>query len=246
MNLPVLRVLIADDELMARKRIRRMLSAIPNLQVVAEASSGDEALGLLDSLDIDLALLDIQMPGKTGLELTDLAAEWGVEVVFTTAHPEHAVEAFDKGVADYVMKPVQESRLATAISRVRQRLASPPASSSDASKLPRSDRLALSVGTEVRLVDPLDISHAEIDGELVTVWVGKEAILTDLSLQQIERKLPQGQFERVHRRALINLSKVLRLRPLPSGGYLAITSEGHEVPVSRQSARLLRKRLGIG
>lgn len=243
MNLPVLRVLVADDELMARKRMRRLLSSIAGVQLVAEATSGDDTLVQLDSIDIDLAFLDIQMPGRSGLELTELAAELGVEVVFTTAHPEHAAEAFDKGVADYILKPVQEKRLAMAIDRVRQRLS--VSGTSRVSGQAIRDRLALSVGGELRLVDPSEISHAEIDGELVTVWIGKEGILTDLSLQQIERKLPQGQFERVHRRALVNLAKILRLKPQPSGGYLAVTTDGHEVPVSRQSARLLRRRLGI-
>jgi two-component system LytT family response regulator len=241
----VLRVLLVDDELMARRRLRRLLSAMADVEVVAECESAEAALVQLDSLDVDVALLDIQMPGRSGLEVSQVAAEWGVEVVFTTAHPEHAAAAFDRGVADYVLKPIEEARLALALSRVRQRLATVEPVGGPVSPAPPA-RLALTVRGEVRLLDPATISHAELDGPLVTVWVGNEALLTDLSIQELARRLPAGQFERVHRRVLVNLSRVERLKPQPSGGYLATTTSGHEVPVSRQSARLLRRRLGIG
>lgn len=240
----VLRVLFADDELMARRRLRRLLLAMPAVEVVAECQNAEETLLQLDAVDVDVVLLDIQMPGRSGLELAQASAEWGVEVVFTTAHPEHAVAAFDCGAADYVLKPIEEGRLAVALQRVRQRLAA--AEPGRGPTTPPLARLALMVRGEVRLVDPAEISHAELDGQLVTVWVGKEGLLTDLSIHELERRLPAGQFERVHRRALVNLGRVERLKPQPSGGYLAITTDGHQVPVSRQAARLLRRRLGIG
>jgi two-component system LytT family response regulator len=243
----ILRVLVADDELMARKRLRRILAAMPDVQVVAECQDAEETLAQLDALDVDVALLDIHMPGRSGLEVSQVAAEWGVEVVFTTAHPEHAVAAFAHGVADYVLKPIEETRLAVALSRVRQRLAAVESGpESPGPVAPQLARLALTVRGEVRLVDPAAISHAELDGSLVTVWVGTEALLTDLSIHELERRLPSDVFARVHRRALINLAQVERLKPQPSGGYLAITTSGHEVPVSRQAARLLRRRLAIG
>jgi two-component system LytT family response regulator len=169
--------------------------------------------------------------------------------VLTTAHPEHAVAAFEHGALDYVLKPVEAERLAAAIARVRRRIEADRASSASA---PASltgqtlDRLALEVRGEVRLVCPDDISHALHDGHLVSVWVGREQLFTELSLNDLERRLPAGKFERVHRRALLNLERVDRLKPLPTGGYLAVTSDGHEVPVSRQAARALRRRLGIG
>ena len=106
--------------------------------------------------------------------------------------------------------------------------------------------MAFTVRGEVRLVAPVDISHAVVEGQLVAVWVGQEKLLTEMSLLELENRLPAGPFEQVHRRALVNLGRIARLQSLSTGGYTAITVEGHEVPVSRQSARQLRKRMGIG
>lgn len=232
-----LRVLFADDELMARKRLRRLLSDMQGVEIVAECVSGEEVLATLDRADVDLVLLDVHMGKLSGLDVADVAADLGVEVVLVTAHPEHAVSAFDRGAIDYVLKPVEAERLAKAIDRARARIEPPPAAP--------LDRLALEVRGEVRLVSPDEVSHAIVDGPLVRVFASGEALLSELSLNELERRLPPGRFERVHRRALLNLARVDRLKPLPTGGYLAVTSEGHEVPVSRQAARQLRRRLGL-
>ena len=241
-----LRVLFADDEQMARRRIRRLLESIEGVEIVAECPSGEAALAELERIDIDVALLDVQMGAVSGLDVSEVAAELGVEVVFTTAHPAHAVTAYDRGAVDYVLKPVEAERLATAIARARARVEAHAPSERDGPAKGSLDRLALEVRGEVRLVRPDDVSHAVLEGELVTVWVGREAIVTELALNDLARRLPSPPFERVHRRAIVNLERVERLRPLPTGGYLARTRDGHDVPVSRQAARALRRRLGIG
>lgn len=234
-----LRVLIADDELLARKRLQRLLAALDEVEVVAECDRGDQVLRALEATEVDLALLDIQMPGLTGLDVSGLLNSDGPEVVFTTAHPEYALEAFDLGAADYLVKPIAPSRLRQAIERVRQRRAHAAA--------PTLPRLALEGRRgELRLVAPKTIAAALFDGELVTVHLSEgEALLTDLTLQQLQRRLPPDLLHRVHRRALLNLDHVERLVPLPSGGYRALTNGGVEVPISRQAARDLRKRLAV-
>jgi two-component system, LytTR family, response regulator len=243
-----LRILFADDELMARRRVRRLLEAMADVEIVAECESGEAALRELDRLDVDVALLDVGMGAVSGLAVSELAAELGVEVVFTTAHPGHAVEAFDRGAVDYVLKPVEADRLATAVARARQRVDATrlrPAPAQAGSSVAPLARLALESNGEVRLVHPDDVSHALHDGELVSVWAAGQAILTDRSLTALEAALG-GSFLRVHRRALVNLAHVDRLRPVPTGGYIAVTRGGHEVPVSRQAARGLRRSLGLG
>jgi two-component system LytT family response regulator len=241
-----LRALVADDEMMARRRMRRLLTEIGGVEVVAECASGEEALAELDEVDVDVAFLDIHMAQTSGLDVSEVAVELGVEVVFTTAHPEHALSAFAQGALDYVLKPVDEERLAAAVRRVQKRLRGGPAQRSSAgADNVAPEPLALEVRGEVRLVRPADISYALHDGSLVSVWARGERLLTDLPLGELERRLPQDPFVRVHRRALVNLTRIDRLKPLPTGGYLAITREGHEVPVARQAARALRKRLGI-
>jgi two-component system, LytTR family, response regulator len=239
-----LRVLIADDELMARRRLARLLASIAGVELVAECADGQEVLARLEETQADVLLLDIEMPGLTGLDAAGLvgAGAGRPRVIFTTAHPEHAVDAFDVGAVDYVLKPVEASRLARALERAR---VAPPAGRAD-QPLPVA-RLALEVKGEVRLVDPAEITHAVLEGALVAVHLAGEdrEILTDLSLQEIERRVPAGTLERVHRQALLNLAHVRSLRPLESGGFVARTASGKDVPVSRQAARELRRRLGL-
>lgn len=245
MSTKKLRVLIADDELMARKRLRRLLTAMADVELVAECCDGEEALEQLDASRVDVALLDIQMPGLSGLDVSKLAADRGVPIVFATAHEEHALAAFETGAVDYVLKPIDVARLTLALGRVRERRNTAQLSAEPDEPTTAPARLALTVRGHVRLVKPTDISHAELDGELVSVWIAGEELITELSLTDLERRLPDGLFERVHRRALLNLDRVERLEPVASGGYLAVTDSGQEVPVSRQAARILRRRLGI-
>lgn len=246
-----LRVLVADDEMIARKRLVRLIGAIDGTQVVAECASGEEALERIGRGGIDLALFDIQMPGLTGIEAKALLGEDGPYVIFATAHPEHAVRAFDVGASDYILKPIDAQRLSKAVERARKVLverareeaqAAPP---DEAIGAPPIGRLAIPTRKGVVLIDPSDVTHAVLEDELVTVHTTKGSFLTDFTLQELEGRLPAGRFERVHRRALLNLERVSRLEPLDTGGYVAHTETGMDVEVSRQSARRLRKRLGL-
>lgn len=240
MNTRPLRVLVVDDENLAREELCFLLDQLGGCEVVGEAADGVAALRMTGELRPDLLFLDVQMPGLTGLDLSSAATDLGVEVILATAHSEHAVTAFAHGVADYVLKPVEEARLALAIDRARARLAPKNAATPS-----RTARLAISVKGELRLVAPADLAYAMLESELVKLRIGDEVIWSELTLQELESRLPSDDFVRVHRRALLNLAHVDRLRPLPSGGYVAITRSGDEVPVSRQEARRLRQRLGI-
>ena len=244
-----LRVLVCDDELMARKRIARILSELPGIEAVLECASGEEVLRVLGEEDIDVAILDINMPGLTGIETTAKMPEERPYVIFLTAHPEHALAAFDVGAVDYVMKPAESERIEKAIVRARSFLDGPPRSASAATSASAEGsplkRLAVPTKQGVILLSPLEITHAIFDGALVTVHTEGKKLLTDHTLQDLEDKLPKDTFERVHRRALLNLEAVSRLVPLPSGGYTAELRTGLTVEISRQSARKLRRRLGL-
>lgn len=240
-----LRVLVADDEEMARRRLSRLAAAVGGVVVVAECATGDAALDALESLEIDVAVLDIEMPGLSGLDLSAAAADLGVEIVLATAHAEHALAAFERGVADYVLKPVDGARLAQALERVRARVGHARAAAPGVTSATPAERIAIEAHGEVRLFAPSDVESALLDGELVRLRVGHETIWTDRSLADLEARLGEP-FLRVHRRALLALAHVDRLRPLSTGGYVALTRSGDEIPVSRQAARRLRQRLGIG
>jgi two-component system LytT family response regulator len=245
MSIP-LRVLVCDDELMARKRVLRLLGELPGIEATFECESGEEVLEKLKTDDVDVAILDIDMPGLSGLETVMQMSEERPYVIFVTAHPEHAVQAFDVGAVDYVLKPIDDARLAKALSRARQSLdhgASPAAAEPSAPS--RMSKLAIATHDGAALVSPGEITHATFDGALVTVHTASRSILTDDTLQELEAKLPAGPFERVHRRAIVNLDHVDRLESVGSGGYMACLSTGKRVDVSRQSARRLRRRLGL-
>jgi len=234
-----LRVLIADDEATARRRLARLLGAMPDVIVAGECDAAQQVLEAVRAGGIDVVLLDIQMPELSGLDALQL---FPVEparpaVVFCTAHAAHAVAAFDVGAVDYLLKPIDGGRLRKALDRVRQRVAGGP---TDALA-----RLALPTRQGIVLVDPRDVTHAQLADELVTVYATGGRYLSTLSLQDLESRLPEPSFVRVHRRAVVNLAHVVRLQPNEVGGYLAEMSGGQAVEVSRQAARELRKRLGL-
>ncbi|WP_426749271.1 LytR/AlgR family response regulator transcription factor [Myxococcus sp. Y35] len=244
-----LRVLIADDELLARKRLSRLLAALPDTEVCGEAADADAVLAAVRAGGVDVVLLDIHMPGLSGLDALALLPESGPRVILCTAHAEHAVQAFEHGAVDYVLKPVEPARLQKALERARSRgPGTTPAggTAKAATSAPRSlGRLPIPTRQGIVLVAPETISHASLEDELVTVFTTQGDFLTDFTLNELVEKLPSEHFHRVHRRALLNLTHVARLEPLDTGGYLARTLRGHAVEVSRQSARELRRMLGL-
>lgn len=241
MSGPTLRVLIADDEPLARQRLTRLLSAMADIELVGECAEGSEVLRRIAHGDVDLVLLDVQMPGLSGTEALALWPSPGPSVVFCTAHDAHAVKAFDGGAVDYLLKPVEPARLKRALERVRTRgsAAGPTVSPVPSTRLPVTTRQG------VVLVDTARITHAVLSEELVTLFTLDGSHLTDYSLQELLERLPSGRFERVHRNAVLCLEHVARLEPLETGGYLAHTANRQTVEVSRQAARNLRKRLGL-
>ena len=239
-----LRVLVCDDELIARRRAARLLAEQPGVEVVAECASGGEVLARLAADDVDLVVLDIHMPGMTGLETALQMPEDRPYLIFLTAHPEHAVAAFDVGATDYLVKPVDDVRLKKALDRARRQLDAPLGRDPHDAGAPLA-RLAIATRTGVVLLGPDEVTHAVFDGQLVTVHTRDRAILADATLQELEQRLSAPHFERVHRRAIVNLLHVERLEPVLSGGYVARIAGGRSVDVSRQAARRLRRRLGI-
>lgn len=233
---PPLRVLAADDELLARRRLERLLGAAPGVELLGVCSSGEEVLARVAQDDCDLLLLDVRMRGLSGLEVGALLPDDGPLVVFVSAHAEHAVEAFDVGAIDYVVKPVEAPRLQRALDRAR-RMLSPQGA--------QAERLPVETRQGVLLLDPRRVTHIEVEGALVAISsLDAGRLLTDMSLHALQQRLTG--FERVHRRALVNLARVGRLEPTESGGYVAHLEGGASVVVSRMVARRLRRRLGLG
>jgi two-component system LytT family response regulator len=248
-----LRVLVADDEAIARRRLVRLLAAMPDVALAGECADAHEVLDRVRAGGIDAVLLDIQMPELTGIEALQLFPADGPVVIFCTAHTAHAVAAFDVGAIDYLLKPVEASRLHKALERARDRDARRRyrdelvrlKTETSPAPAPALARLALPTRQGIVLLDPLLMSHAELDGELVTIYGAEGQYLSALSLQELETRLPADRFARVHRRAIVNLEQVARLEPNEVGGFTAHMRAGQTVEVSRQAARDLRRRLGL-
>ena len=239
-----LRVLIADDELLARKRLRRLLGDLPEVEIVGECKDGVQVLRRVARGGVDVILLDIHMPHLDGMEVVALKSEGLPVVVFTTAFAQHAVRAFELEAADYLLKPLEAQRLERAMERARRRVT---ALSADDGQVPTDaprapfPRLPVETRRGVVLLDPDHITHAVIDGVSCLLHTDDQHYVTDFRLSDLERRLPADRFMRLHRQALVNLLRVERLEPTESGGYRAILDTGATVAVSRGAARRLRQ-----
>lgn len=246
-----MRVLIADDELLARKRLIRLLGAMDGAALVGECATGNAVLERLRAGDVDVVLLDVQMPGLSGIEALSLLGEDAPLVILCTAHPDYALDAFELGAVDYVVKPVEAARLKKALARAARQLElrrggpAPGPGKVAAAAGAALARLAIPTRLGIVLLDPDEISHAILEGELVSVFTEHGVYLSDEALGDLHDRLPDEHFARVHRRAVVNLARVVRLEPTDSGGFVAHTRGGHQIEVSRQAARDLRRRLGL-
>jgi DNA-binding LytR/AlgR family response regulator len=177
-------------------------------------------------------LLDISMPGRSGLQVREWLGDAAPPVVFVTAHAEHAARAFDLGAVDYVVKPVTADRLAKALGRVRAAARAPA-------------RLTIDTHRGLVLLAPHEVLAARLDGVLVTLVTTRGEMPTTLTLKGLIARLPAGRFARADRQHLVNLDQIARLEPTATGGATAVLRTGLEVPVSRQAARQLRARLKL-
>lgn len=262
------RALIVDDEAPAREELRYLLEEATGaddqtglVQVVGEATNGEEALVLLNSLDYDLVFLDIRMPGLTGLEVAERlrGKPNAPRVIFTTAYPDHAVEAFDLAASDYLVKPFDAGRLRRAV----ERALALPAGKEDDDEAPVAEEAAATAADSGPVPRPLVRIPVQKDGRTVLVEgdaivyaaaargysslkLADDNVLVSFSLNELERRL-HGHFYRVHRSYLVNLRYVRELAPDFRGTLVLVMNDRQRsrVEVSRRQARELRKRLGI-
>lgn len=243
-----LRALVVDDEPLARRRLVRMLARVEELEVAGEAADGLEAEAQLRALAPDLVFLDIQMPGLDGLALAARGAL--PPIVFTTAHAEHAVRAFELAAADYLLKPIEQPRLEAAVARVRanRRALDAAAVAALLARLhPRAaepKRIAARSGKTVHLIDPRSVTRIwASDKYAVLLHDGREHLLEE-SLNTLEQDLASAGFLRVHRAELIRLDAVKALHQ-EEGGAVVELEDGQRAPVSRRLLGALEERLGL-
>jgi two-component system LytT family response regulator len=234
-----MRVLIVDDERLARAELRRLLAAFPDVEVAGEATHVDEACERVEALAPDLLLLDIQMPGGTGFDVLARLEE-PPDVVFTTAYDSHAVRAFQVNALDYLLKPIEPARLAEALERVRQRGHARP---TEPARTPL-ERVFVRDGERCWLVQLSQVPLIASEGNYARLFLEGYQPLLARSLNHLEERLDPARFFRASRQHLINLDCVEGLEPGPSGTLIVRLRGGHEVEMSRRQSQRLRELLG--
>jgi len=243
--------LIAEDEPLMRERLKEKLAeAWPELEVVAEAADGDEALALFDVHRPRVAFLDIRMPGRTGL---DVAAAIGGEchVVFVTAYDQYAIAAFDAGAVDYLLKPVEAERLAQAVARVKAKLASAPPDLSQVVAALRAHAAAAparlrwikaAVGKQVKLIPVDEVVYFQSDTKYTRVVLAQSEALIRTPLKDLVAELDPERFWQIHRSTIVNVAQLAGvLREDAERQFALFKSRPERLPISRQFTHLFKQ-----
>ena len=237
-----LRVVIADDEPLARLRLCRLLGGIPGIEVVAECASGIEVMQLLPDCPCDLLFLDIQMPGADGFQALEHVVARPRAVVFVTAHAEHAVRAFQVQAVDYLLKPISVERLQQALERVQRALAV-DASLAAAPAIPR--RLALPIGRRMQMVELDELDCALAQANYVELKVGTRSFVLRETISGFHARLDPLRFLRIHRSAIVRIDAIREIEPLASGRYRVSPHGGQRLVSGRSYRDVLRAALGL-
>ena len=276
--IPEMRAVLADDEQPARDELAYLLGQISGIELVGQAGDGMEALDAITRLKPDVVFLDVQMPGLTGFEVARRIIDQGgngangrtAQIVFVTAFDQYAIEAFEVNAVDYLLKPVDPSRLEAAIERARRR-ASQDGPARDPSSAPlesapfsrdqlehiallvakgrqRRDQLALKIGERFLLIQADEIVHASMADESITVVTDTHTGTSSYrTLDELQAQLDPAAFWRVHRAHLVNINKIKEIVPWFSRNYILKMKDekATEIPVSRAQTKRLRDYLKL-
>ncbi len=257
-----LRIVIADDERPARSFLAAMLRTFPDVALVGEASTGTEAVELIEKERPDLALLDLQMPELDGLGVVRVIRKDRLPLVaFVTAYDEYAVRAFDLNAIDYLLKPVERGRLRNTLNRAQERLERADLRETEAQHLPERlyaaateyetstrpaylERIPIRQREEIVLVPVDRVTSIVADGELLHLTTTDDQRYSfSFRLKDLETRLDPAKFVRLSRGALASINEITRVSPLPGGTYIVTLRNNQQLNVSRIQARILRDQL---
>jgi two-component system, LytTR family, response regulator len=250
-----LRVLIVDDEPVARRRLRRLLRDVPGVEVAGESGDGRSAVTDVRALAPDVVLLDVQMPEMDGFEvLGALAGESLPAVIFVTAHDRYALRAFEVHALDYLLKPVTGERLAGAIGRARTRLAERRGAALDPRVLALLNdlasgrrfltRLPVKSGGKVIVLALADVDWIQAADNYVTLHAGAERFVARETIGRLERELDPARFVRIHRSAIVQVDRIKELLPDFHGDFTVVLRSGARVTLSRTYRAKVEQVLG--
>lgn len=254
-----LRIIVADDERPARSFLKNILRDFEDAEIVGEAENGAEAVEIIKQTKPDLALLDLQMPIASGIDVVKLLRKSQTPLVaFVTAYDEYAVRAFEVNAVDYLLKPVEKSRLRETLNRARERLEQTDFRARESSNLKAAatdyeedagagatlERIPVRQRGEILLIPVSEVAAITADGELLHITdLQNKKYTINFRLKDIEAKLDAKKFVRLSRGAIVNTETITRIAPLPGGTYLISLKNGQEISSSRFQSRMLRDKL---
>lgn len=233
-----MKVLIVDDEPLARRELRRLLAAHSWIEIIGEGSDVEEARERIENLNPAVVFLDVQMPGGTGFDVLE-RLDRPPRVIFTTAYDDYAVKAFEVSALDYLLKPIEPERLASALEKIRSAVKPPGASAGESGPL---DQLFVRDGPRCWFVPLKEVAAFTADGNYVRLHWGKVRPLLARSLLALEAKLDSRRFFRANRRQIVNLEFIESVEPGTGGRLHVQLTDGPEVEISRRQAKILRGR----
>jgi two-component system LytT family response regulator len=245
-----MKTLIVDDEPIAHQVLREALEPLSDVRLVGEADNGRTALIQIEKLRPDLVFLDLQMPVMSGFEVVNnLGGEPLPVIIIVTAFDQHAIQAFEAGAIDYLLKPVQEARLLKAVERARGLLQQPNRLAEQMARIsaaaeppvsPASHRIVARSGAEYLLLNTDEVLALQAERELVWIVTAKQRFLATQTLSGIQERLG-GPFQRVHRNALVNVNHIRKMSALRSRRWLITLSNSLQIVVSKRQAHHIRQ-----
>lgn len=242
-----MRTIIVDDERLARNELRRLLDAYPSIEIIEEASNGEEAISKINQLRPELVFLDIQMPGKSGFEVLEALDESVIpDVIFTTAYDEYALKAFDFDAIDYLLKPIEPQRLEQAIKKLEEDNKPESADGLPHQKVfSENDQVFVKDGNKYWFIRLSHVRLFESIGNYVRIYFDNNKPLILRSLNALEERLDPQVFFRANRKHIINLRMIETIEPYFSGGILVKLKGGEKVEVSRRQAVKFKDHLSL-
>ncbi len=246
----MIRTLIVDDERLARQELRNLLAEHKHIEVIEEASNAIEAKDKIEEHRPDLVFLDIQMPGQNGFELLE-ELDYTPEVIFVTAYDEYALKAFEVSALDYILKPVEDIRLAESLGRATKEIEKRKKQANDEGltlsneTLTDTDQVFVKDGDRCWFVTLSDIRLFESEGNYVRVYFDDNKPLILRSLNNLDKRLNDKSFFRANRKHIINLKWIENIETWFNGGLLVILKDGKKIEISRRQAVKFKEKMSL-
>lgn len=230
----MIKTIIIDDEKLAREGLKNLLKEFTDIEIIGEASNADEGLDLIDKLKPQLIFLDIQMPEKTGFEMLEELIETPA-IIFTTAYNEFAIKAFEVNALDYILKPIETTRLREAIAKAKKQIALAE-EEKGSQRLADDSQVFIRDGERCWYVKLADIRLIESNGNYAKIYFDKYQPLIHRTLNALDERLSPNMFFRANRQQIINLNYLEKIEPFFNSGFLFYMKDGSKIEVSRRQA----------